>query len=286
MGLSTHASDTAAPLSRALIPAAGFGSRLRPLTHAIPKEMLPLGRKPVLEYVVEELRAAGIRNLLFVVSPGKEMIARYFGDGSAWNVHCEYVTQPTMRGLGDAILQGEAWTEGEPFAVAFGDCLIESGHDVPPLARLLTTHTQYAAQVTVLCERIARERTRKYGILAPAVTVADAPESPFPLTDIVEKPLPDDAPSTLAVAARYLLDATIFPLLRAAVPGKDGEVNLTDPVRGLLAAGGIGWAVPLLRGEARRDIGGWNTYLEAAAHAALNDAEFGTNIRETLGVPR
>src|SRR5579872_3708409 len=111
---------------RALIPAAGFGTRLRPLTSAIPKEMLPLGRKPVLEYVVEEMRGAGLTRLLFVISPGKELIRSYFGDGSRWGVHCDYAIQPEMRGLGDAILHGESWTDGLPFVVAFGDCIIES----------------------------------------------------------------------------------------------------------------------------------------------------------------
>src|SRR5579862_3343934 len=118
-------------IDRAIIPAAGFGTRLRPLTTAIPKEMLPLGRKPVLEYVIEELRDAGVSRILMVVSAGKQMVRDYFGDGTAWGVRCDYVLQPEMRGLGDAVLQGEAWSEGEPVVVAFGDCIVRGCGTTP-----------------------------------------------------------------------------------------------------------------------------------------------------------
>lgn len=300
------------PIDRALVPAAGLGTRLYPLTRALPKEMLPLGRRPVLEYVVEELRAAGITRILFVVSPSKPMIEAYFGDGAKWGVRCDYVLQPERKGLGEAILRGEAWAEGQPFVVAFGDCLIEeethysitpsSSHPLPlspphpqpptpnarsaPLRRLLETHRRERADATVLTERIARENTRKYGILAPAVPLPDAPTEPFPLADIVEKPAPELAPSTLAVAARWALNPTIFPFLRQASPGPDGEINLTDPVRALLAQGGRVWAVPLVDGEVRRDIGGWESYLLAAARAAASDPEFGPRVQRALGVRR
>jgi UTP--glucose-1-phosphate uridylyltransferase len=272
------------PIDCALIPAAGFGTRLRPLTRAIPKEMLPLGRKPLLEYIVEELRAAGISRLLFVISSGKEMIRSYFGDGEKWGLRCDYTLQPEMRGLGDAVLQGEAWADGQPFIVAFGDCLIESqaAPDAIPVARLIATHLRERADATVLTERIPREKTRNYGILAPAVPLPDEPRDPFPMADIVEKPAPEDAPGSMAVAARWALNAGIFPCIRRAAPEASGEINLTDPVRLLLAAGGAGWGVPLLPGEARRDIGGWENYLLAAARAAAADPEFGPRVRAAL----
>src|SRR5512143_4179910 len=112
-------------IDRALVPAAGYGTRMRPLTRAIPKEMLPIGRKPVLEHVLDELKGAGIQRILFIISPGKDMVQGYFGDGSAWGVRCDYAVQQQMRGLGDALLHGEEWAEGHPVMVAFGDCLIE-----------------------------------------------------------------------------------------------------------------------------------------------------------------
>jgi UTP--glucose-1-phosphate uridylyltransferase len=280
MSPSSPAQTGPTGINRAIIPAAGFGTRLRPLTQAIPKEMLPLGRKPVLEYVLEELRGAGIRKALFVVSPGKEMIRSYFGDGDHWGIRCDYVIQPEMKGLGDAVLQGEAWTEGEDFVVAFGDCLVEGGSP-HPLSRVVETHVSQKSSATVLTERIAPEKTRKYGIVDPGALLEN-PTDPFAMQDIVEKPAPESAPSTFAVAARWALSSNIFQFIRNAAADKDGEVNLTDPVRDSLAAGATGWAVPLRPGERRRDIGGWETYLTAAVEYAFCDEEVGNAVRANV----
>ncbi len=273
----------AASPDRAIVPAAGLGTRLRPLTEAIPKEMLPLGRKPVLEHVVEELRSAGVVRILFVIAPGKEMIRAYFGDGGRLGVRCDYAIQGQMKGLGDAVLRGEEWSEGRPLVVAFGDCVIEPAGG-EPLSRLVRTHEQEGSGATVLAQRVPRERTSRYGILAPAgePRATDESSEPFPLVDIVEKPPPAEAPSDLAVAARWVLDSHIFAYLRAARPGPDGEVNLTEPVRAMIRDGASAWGVPLLPGEARRDIGGWDTYLTAAALAAARDPEHGETVREAL----
>lgn len=264
-------------IDRAVVPAAGYGTRMRPLTHAIPKEMLPLGRKPALEYVLEELREAKIQRALFVISPRKQMIRDYFGDGSAWGVRCEYVVQPQMLGLGDAVLRGEDWVQERPFVVAFGDCVIETQGELP-LARLLRTHAAQGADATVLTERIAPERTRRYGIVAPVGRA----EGAFPLSDIVEKPEPEQAPSHLAVAARWALSPRIFCYLRRLRPDSGGELNLTDAVRSWIAEGGRVWAVAMGEGESRCDIGGWETYLKAAAKAAACDPEFGEAVRKML----
>lgn len=282
MGTSTHMPPA---IDRAVIPAAGFGARLRPITQALPKEMLPLGRKPVLEHVMEEMRTAGIRRLLFVVSPSKESIRRYFGSGEAWDVCCDYVIQPERKGLGEAVLRAEAWTEDLPFVVAFGDCIVESGetHALDlPLSRLISTHIRTQAAATVLTERIPRKKARQYGMLAPAVPISDTPSKPFPLADIVEKPAPESAPSRMAVAARWALNRDIFGYLRRMTPGPDGEIGLTEAVRALLADGKSAWAVPLKSGESRLDIGGWETYLVAVARAAADDPECGPRVRAAL----
>jgi len=300
MGTPSHAPPS---IDRAVIPAAGYGTRLRPLTSVLPKEMLPLGRKFVLEHIVEEMRAAGITRLLFVISPDKGMIRRYFGSGEDWSVRCDYAIQPERKGLGDAILRGEAWTEGQRFVVAFGDCIIEKENlgvwecgsrgveatrTLPgsppslPLQRLMGTHSRKGAAATVLTERVPREKTRQYGILAPAIALPDAPREPFPLADIVEKPAPEEAPSQMAVAARWALGPDIFDYLRRARPGTNGEIGLTEAVRALLADGKTGWAVPLWLGEARLDVGGWETYLVAAARAAAADPDFGPRVREAI----
>lgn len=273
-------------IRQAIVPAAGYGTRLRPLTKAIPKEMLPLGRRPVLDYVVEELREAGIDRILFVISPGKEMIRAYFGDSADHGVACDYAIQPVMRGLGDAILQGEEWAGGAPFVVAFGDCLVRSvrrGGEAP-LSRMLQTHAREHADATVLTELVAPDATRKYGILRPGAPIDQPATRPFPVAGLVEKPAPEAAPSLQAVAARWVLQPDVFRRLRASAPGPDGEVGLTDCMATWAEQGGRIWAVPLLPGETRRDIGGWKTYLSAAVLAACEDQEFGESARsEVLG---
>jgi UTP--glucose-1-phosphate uridylyltransferase len=265
-------------IRKAIVPAAGLGTRLRPLTIAIPKELLPLGRKPVLQYVVEELISAGIEQILFVVSPAKELIRRYFEDGSGFDVQCEYAIQPQMLGLGDAVLHGEHWAAGENFVVAFGDCIITAPESLP-LSRLLQVHSSHASDATVLAERIPRQMSHKYGILDPGANSIDAP---FKMQDIVEKPSPENAPSDLAVAARWALTPRIFPYIKQASTFASGEVNLTDPVRQMIREGAAAWGVPLEAGEARCDIGGWETYLKACARAAAGDFEFGDSIRESI----
>lgn len=266
-------------IQQAIIPAAGYGTRLRPLTLAIPKEMLPLGRKPVLEHVLDELRLAGIRRVAIVLSPGKDVIRNYFGDGSRWEIECDYVIQPEMKGLGDAILLAEQWSRGEPALVAFGDCVIESQNDVPS-ARLLTAHVTRGADATVLTQRVPHDKIARYGVVKPA-SGADM-EASFQVEDIVEKPAPEEAPSDLAVAGRWVVSAPVFDLLRRSPYGANGELNLTDPVRLGLREGLLVWAVPLRPGETRRDIGGWETYLTAVAEYALRDTEVGEEVRRSI----
>ncbi len=278
---------TPAAVEQAIVPAAGYGTRMRPLTLAIPKEMLPLGRRPVLDYVVAELRDAGIRRILVVVSPGKEIIRTYLGDGTAHGVACEYATQPEMRGLGDAILQGEEWAQSSPFVVAFGDCIIRSARHAGelPLSRMLRTHVSNGADATVLTEHVEPEATRRYGILKPSSIIDEPATAPFQVAALVEKPQPDQAPSRQAVAARWVLEPAVFARLRSAAPGPNGEIGLTEHVGAWAKEGARVWAEPLLPGEARCDIGGWKTYLAAAAQAACQDEECGEAVRATLALP-
>jgi len=199
------ASLTANPLRRAVLPAAGLGTRLRPLTRAFPKELLPVGRKPVLAHIATELLGAGITHALFVVSERKPQIRGFFGDvyeddvtGGA--LHCTYAVQEEQRGLGDALLCAADWTAGEPFVVAFGDCMIDAPDSAAPLRRLLAAHQSKASDATVLTEQVALEQVSRYGVLAPAEAQPDLPTEPFALMDIVEKPAPHEAPSRNVVA--------------------------------------------------------------------------------------
>ena len=275
-------------ITRAVVPAAGFGSRLRPLTDAIPKELLPVGRKTVLGHVLTELQCAGIAQVLFVVSERKPQIRACFGDSVAGDenlppIRCEYAVQTEMRGSGDAVRLAEAWTEGESFVVAFGDCLIEAAENgAAPLRRLMEAHIAQEAASTVLVEAVAREKVSRYGVVAPQNALPEIATEPFALRDLVEKPKIEDAPSRLAVAARFALSPLIFDALRRSEPDTRGEQNLPDAMRLLLREGGPTWAVPLRPGEARRDIGGFDTFFAAFVRAALRDPEAAHATRQAI----
>ena len=289
--------STSRRITRAVVPAAGLGSRLRPLTRAFPKELLPVGREPVLSYIATELREAGITHVLFIVSDSKPQIRAYFGDTYTGErpdlppLHCEYVTQVEQRGSGDALLYAQEWVSAESFVVAFGDCIIEGSDeggrmkdelDAPsslPLARLIATHSEQQAAATVLVERVDKAKVSHYGVVAPRTELEAVPLEPFALADIVEKPRVEDAPSDLVIAARWVLSPGVFTLLRQTALDARGERNITDAVRALGQAGQPLWAVPLRPGEARRDIGNFESFFAQFVRTALHDAEFGESIR-------
>ncbi len=245
----------------------------------------------MLAHIAAELRGAGITDALFIVSEQKPQIRAFFGDvyegagtadegeGALPPLQCSYVTQHRQRGLGDALLYAEEWTAGGQFAVAFGDCMIDGPDAADPLRRLLALHSKQNAGATVLAEAIEREKVFRYGVLAPELPRAAGDRTPFRVTDIVEKPSPEEAPSNLVVAARWALDSAIFPLLRDAQADSRGEVNLTDAVRAMLRGGREFWAVPLDPGEARRDIGNFETFFASFVRAAMRDPEYGESAR-------
>jgi UTP--glucose-1-phosphate uridylyltransferase len=243
--------------------------------------MLPLGRKPVLEYIVEELAACAIREALIVVSPGKEGIRAYFQDGDRFGIHLSYVIQPKMRGLGDAILQGEDWTGGETFLTAFGDAIIESTNHGAS-RRLLATHNENESFASVMVESVSLAMVSRFGIVSP--TSATRPDSaiPFEFGRVLEKPTPEAAPSTWAVAARWVLDTGIFEHLRRLQPDSRGEIGLSQAVDSALVQGKAAWAVPLQPGEQRLDIGSWDTYLAASARAIVRDPEYGEGVLQGI----
>ena len=249
-----------------------------------------MGRMPVLAHIANELRGAGITDALFIVSAQKPQIRSYFGevyycDGDdahgveATPLRCSYVTQEIQRGLGDALLYAEEWTRDEPFAVAFGDCMIDAPDPAEPLRRLLEVHANHGAGATVLAENVPREQVYRYGVLAPETAGGGEDGAPTAVRDIVEKPRPEEAPSSLVVAARWVLDPLIFRYLRSVEPDARGELNLTDAVRAMLKSGRAFWAAPLIQGEQRRDIGNFETFFAAFVRAALRDSEYGESAR-------
>jgi UTP--glucose-1-phosphate uridylyltransferase len=283
---------------KAVIPAAGLGTRLRPLTRAFPKELLPIGREPVLAAIVTELREAGITDALFIVSDGKPQIRAFFGDVYTGErsglppLRCAYVTQTEQRGVGDALLYAQKWVGASPFVVAFGDCIIEGKAEegqelsslsllpsVSPLTRLIAAHVTHQSEATALVEAVERAKVSRYGVVASLEDIGDTPQEAFALADIVEKPAVEAAPSRLVVAARWVLQPTIFAVLQQTELDARGERNITDAVRALLQSGKTGWAVPLQMGEARRDIGNFESFFAQFVRTALRDPEFGKSVQ-------
>lgn len=271
----------------AIVPAAGWGTRLRPLTDAVSKEMLPVGRKPALEHIVDELSAAGITQIVFVLSPRKEPdIHRYFGEGRG-DTAFSYAIQPEMRGLGDAVLCAHPhFASDAPFLIALGDAVFEEAVPGTISGRLVRSfEADPDAALGVVVQRLPRARLSRYGVVKPVDPDPLALGNyvgAFAICDVMEKPAPLDAPSEFAVAARFIAGSELFDALRATPPGRGGEVQLTDALRDLLAGGRRGVAVPLQFGEARHDIGALDSYFRAFAAFALADAEYGAGLRSYI----
>jgi UTP--glucose-1-phosphate uridylyltransferase len=258
---------------KVVLPAAGLGTRLRPLTSALPKEMLPVGRRLVIQHVLEESDAAGLDQLLAVISRRKLALldALEPEDGALDEIQMPRrlvytVFQRSQAGLGHAILHAEGFASGESFAVALPDTLITGGAE-PVLARLVRAHQEAGAAVTLAVEEVAPERACRYGILAPAEPDRSVgPGETFRVSDVVEKPAPGTEPSRLAISARYVFSPAIFPALRRLRLGANGELPLTDAIRDLASQGLPVLGVRLGPGERRLDIGSFDSYREAVNH--------------------
>jgi UTP--glucose-1-phosphate uridylyltransferase len=282
-------------VTTAVVPVAGLGTRLLPATKSQPKEMLPVGGKPVVQHVVEELAAAGIERIVFVTGRGKGAIEDHF-DGDPMltatlkrrgeqelldrlgfehmGVSFAYTRQPSPRGLGDALLCAEGFTGTAPFAVALGDAILGTHERPRVIERLAEALHAHQAGCAIAVRDVPREQTGRYGI----VSTEDTGEVSV-VTAIVEKPAPAHAPSTLAVAARYVFSPAIYPALRATAPGKSGELELTDAIAKLVADGTPVVAVRL--GEAERhDVGTHESYAAAFLSFALTDPGYGERMRD------
>ncbi|MDO8587782.1 MAG: sugar phosphate nucleotidyltransferase [Armatimonadota bacterium] len=257
---------------KAVIPAAGKGTRLLPLTRTVPKEMLPLGRKPVLHHIVDELLEAGICQVLFVISDDKTCIPRYFDDGSD---RFQSVIQPRQRGLADATLYGEDFAGGDPVAVALGDSVITSGESKHVTRRLIEAYESLDAGCVIAVEEVPVADASRYGIVKPKGDAGDV----FEIDDLIEKPPAGNLPSNLAIAGRYVVDPVIYDMIRGLEPGALGELQLTDAIRMLLRGGHRVWCVRLRKSEKRTDIGTFASYFEALIQACCRDEELGERMR-------
>jgi UTP--glucose-1-phosphate uridylyltransferase len=246
----------AVTVTRAVVPAAGHGTRLLPATRAVPKELLPIAGKPAIQRAAEEAARAGVNDMLVVTAPGRHAIEDHFcGLGGDLPV-MHYVRQETPDGLGSAVLLAAAHVGGNPFAVLLADELVTSGL----LARMISVRGRYGGSVVALMEAGPASMSA-YGC---AETGPADEEDVVKVRSLIEKPGPQDAPSAWAVIGRYVCDPAIFAVLRGTAPGHGGEVQLTDALSALAAPDAPGGGVRgvLFRGE-RHDIGTWPGRLQA-----------------------
>ncbi len=278
---------------KAIIPAAGLGTRFLPATKASPKEMLPLVDKPLIQYVVEEAVASGIEDIIVITGRGKRAIEDHFdrsleleenlkGSGKAQVLNqirhisnlanfC-YVRQSEALGLGHAVLCAQHLIGNEPFAVILGDEIIDA--PVPGLAQLIHIYKKRKGAVLGVQE-VPHQEVSRYGIVA-ARRMGDTLHR---VNDLIEKPAPADAPSNLAVIGRYVLPPEIFPILRKTQPGKNGEIQLTDALRQLVKH------APMFAHEVqgqRHDAGDKLGFLIATVEFALKNPSLGPSFSDFL----
>jgi UTP--glucose-1-phosphate uridylyltransferase len=271
-------------VATAVVPVAGRGTRMGPATRVVPKAMLALGDRPVIQHVVEELREAGMERIVLVTGSGGEAIRAHFADDD----DVGFARQEQPRGLGDAVLAAEGAVD-RPFVVALGDCLVGAA----AVRALVAAFEAHGAAGAVAVEEVPAEAVGSYGIVAPAEEAAgEGPptaEPPaaafgdaFVLRDVVEKPPPGSAPSRLAVAGRYVLSPEVFALLRDTAPDASGEVQLTDAMRRLHPL--VGVRVP--DGLRRRDTGTPAGLALAVVEWALGQDGLRDAVRERVDAER
>jgi UTP--glucose-1-phosphate uridylyltransferase len=280
-------------IRKAVIPAAGLGTRFLPATKAQPKEMLPLVDKPAIQHVVEEAVAAGLRDILIITGRGKRAIEDHFDRSFELEHYLEksgkfellkeiqaiaemadihYVRQGEPRGLGHAVSVARQHVGDEPFAVMLGDDIMAAGSTV--LSDMVDIHERYGRSVVALKE-FPRSEISAYGCALPEAV----DDSLVRILDVVEKPAPEDAPSNLAVMGRYVFTPEIFDCLERIQPGAGGEMQLTDAIALLLEQQTIyGYVFE----ESRYDIGAKLDYLRATVELAINREDLGPQFRAFL----
>ena len=273
-------------ITKAVIPAAGFGTRFLPFTRSVPKEMIPLVDKPVIQYVVEEAAAAGITDILIVISSGKGAIQEHFIPGGPLEerlsttgktselaelqqldnlARIHYVYQKELKGLGHALMQAERFAGSDPFAVLLGDTVLYS-ESKPVTAQLCEAFERTQSPVVAL-EEVPAEKVSRYGIAGLAGSEGNLHQ----LSDLVEKPSAETAPSRLAIASRYVFTPDIFTELAQTRPGKGGEIQLTDAMKSLLQKRSF---YGLQFDGKRYDIGNKLEFLKSTVEFGLRRPEF------------
>jgi UTP--glucose-1-phosphate uridylyltransferase len=251
-------------IRKAVIPAAGLGKRMQPLTRVIPKEMLPLGRKPILQFIVEELQAGGIEEILIVTREDKPTIQRYFG---SWK-GVDFIQENHSRGLGYAVLMAKEFVGEENFAVALADALIGGEKPTEFVSDLIRRHVELVAALTMAIYQVPIKETHLRGIVDPVGEIT--PGEPVKIQDMREKPDSESAPSTWAGVGRYIFSPTIFDALEDSPSDPQGEYQLTDGIRLLIRSGKPAYGFPLYPGQIRFDTGNLAGYIKAFKYFMTN----------------
>jgi UTP--glucose-1-phosphate uridylyltransferase len=280
-------------IRKALIPAAGLGTRFLPATKALPKEMLAVIDKPVIQYAVEEAAGSGIGSIGIITSRRKDIIEEHFRPSPELESFLSerdkpellrevkripglaafsFILQPEPLGLGHAVLMGDEFIGGEPFAVLNPDAIYDC--PIPCLKQLMDVYDQRRTPVIVL-GRIDSEGTKKYGV----VRARQVSGRVFQVLDLVEKPGPEKALSDLAVLGRYIFEPDIFIVLRKIPPGRNGEIQLTDAIKSLIETRPV-YGV-LFEGR-RYDAGDKFGYIEATINLALKRPEFRSRLLDVF----
>ena len=283
---------------KAVFPAAGLGTRFLPATKAMPKEMLPLVDKPLIQYAVEEAIHSGVQNIIMVTGRGKSAIEDHFDVSFELEnllqtrnkkdllqqvrdisemIDVSYVRQKEALGLGHAVLRAKELVSKEPFAVILSDDVIDS--EVPCLRQLLDVYDFYGAAVVALME-VPRESISAYGVVdAEPVDHNGSKNRLYRIRNMVEKPKAEDAPSNLAIIGRYVLTPEVFASIEAVGPGKGGEIQLTDGLKHLLRSRPVyGYKFEGTRFDAGDKLG----FLKATVEFALKRHDLGKDFKEYL----
>ncbi|MFQ3545389.1 UTP--glucose-1-phosphate uridylyltransferase GalU [Halobacillus rhizosphaerae] len=281
---------------KAIIPAAGLGTRFLPATKAQPKEMLPIVDKPTIQYIVEEAVASGIEDIIIVSGRGKRAIEDHFDksyeleeklyekgkhelleqvqdiSGLA-NIH--YIRQKEQKGLGHAISCASRFIGNEPFAILLGDDIVEA--DKPCLQQLMEVYEETEASV-VGVQEVDEDSVSKYGVVTPGAG-EDLTNDTIEIVDLVEKPNKEDAPSRMAIMGRYVLRPEIFEILETLAPGKGDEIQLTDAIKQLNQRQKV--VAYNFKGR-RYDIGNKLGFIDATIDFALNRDDLKEDVRQLL----
>lgn len=280
-------------VKKAIIPAAGLGTRFLPATKAMAKEMLPIVDKPTIQFIVEEAWASGITDILIVTGKAKRPIEDHFDSNleletnlreknklellklveETTDVNLHFIRQSHPRGLGHAVLQARTFVGNEPFIVMLGDDITE---DKVPLTKQLMNDYDRIHASTLAVMQVPKKDTSKYGIINPGQEIF---KDVYNVQSFIEKPKPEDAPSDLAIIGRYLLTPEIFDILESQSPGAGGEIQLTDAIDTLNQTQRV--FAHLYRGK-RFDVGDKLSYLETSIEYGLNHPEIKNGLREYI----